>query len=81
MDAADKWIDPHWREFFQLHSTWVAIFWASFYGVFTVAQIFAFNGVLSVFMTSHPVVFATSFLVATITWALARLTNQPGTQL
>lgn len=81
MDTANRWIDPHWRELFQLHSTWVALFWMAFYGLFTLAQIFAFNGVLGSFMTTHPTLFGLSFMFATLTWGIARLTNQPGTQL
>ena len=80
MNAVTKWIDPNWRQFFKLHSSWVAMFWLAFYGLFSCVQILAYNEKLPI-VTEHPLLFTMSFCVATVTWGIARVTNQPGTQL
>jgi uncharacterized iron-regulated membrane protein len=71
----DKHASPTWRNWHKLHSTWVSLFWFAFYGM--TCAIYAFTGLTIV--QEHPLIFTVMCMAATVTWGIARMTKQPGT--
>jgi hypothetical protein len=70
VQAADAHLDPGWRTSYKWHSLWAAAFWGSFGCILTI---------LPVFVTYDNLLwFGPLMLLMSVTFAIARFTNQPG---
>lgn len=74
-----SWMDAHaspaWRQWHKLHSSWVSIFWFAFYGALVSMDAFIGTSLVQ----AHPIGFTLVSMGATVTWGVARMTKQPGT--